>query len=113
MLLPVSSPRCTRNIYFRINFREALAVFGSRELRGEFVCDPAMRQRAGNQRLPRVRLKQMLQDCLAKKMSKKDAVAEVAGRLHLPKNIVYRSFVRLELFFQFTDAFCAHTLRPL
>ena len=67
---------------------EIIACFESKELRGEFVlilqCPKEAYQVSDDA------IRGMLQECLDNQMSKKDAVAEVARRLGLPKNKVYK-----------------------
>jgi 16S rRNA (cytidine1402-2'-O)-methyltransferase len=74
--------------YFFGSILEASADFAQRELRGEFVLILQCPQERAE--VTDEEIETMLRECLAKKMSKKDAVAEVAGRLNLPKNKVYR-----------------------
>lgn len=74
--------------YFFGSIGEAIARFENKELRGEFVlilqCPKETAEITDDE------IRAMLQECMANKMSKKDAVAEVAGRLGLPKNKVYK-----------------------
>ncbi len=74
--------------YFFGSVEETIAYFEKKEVRGEFVlilqCPKDTAEMTENE------IRAMLQQCLEKQMSKKDAVTEVAGRLGLPKNKVYK-----------------------
>lgn len=75
--------------YFCGGILAAIAEFEKRVQRGEFVlilqCPKEIHQVSDDE------INAMLKECQAKKMSKKDAVAEVAMRLNLPKNKVYKA----------------------
>ncbi|MEI6100942.1 MAG: 16S rRNA (cytidine(1402)-2'-O)-methyltransferase [Eubacteriales bacterium] len=74
--------------YYCGSIIDAIAEFEKRDQRGEFVlileCPQQILEVSDTD------IKEMLQECLAEKMSKKDAVAEIARRLNLPKNKVYK-----------------------
>lgn len=74
--------------YFFGKISEAIAEFEQREVRGEFVlileCVQEKIEFSDSE------IRAMLDECLASHMTKKDAVADVAKRLCLPKNKIYK-----------------------
>ena len=74
--------------FFLGGIEDAISEFEKREARGEFVLIVQCRQDVSEPSDSVIRA--MLSECMAHHMTKKDAVAEVAWRLHLPKNKIYK-----------------------
>jgi 16S rRNA (cytidine1402-2'-O)-methyltransferase len=74
--------------FFFGDIQEAVAEFERREARGEFVLILEFEQEI--KEFSDGEIRAMLDECMAKNMTKKDAVADVAKRLHLPKNKIYK-----------------------
>ena len=74
--------------YVFANISDAIAEFEQREVRGEFVLILECVQE--EKKFSDSEIRAMLDECIANQMTKKDAVAEIAKRLHLPKNKIYK-----------------------
>lgn len=74
--------------YFFGKIPDAVREFEQREVRGEFVLILEIEQEEKEYSDDEIRA--MLDECTAKHMTKKDAVADVAKRLGLPKNKIYK-----------------------
>jgi 16S rRNA (cytidine1402-2'-O)-methyltransferase len=74
--------------YWTGSASDAVQKYAGEEPRGEFVL--IVECSLEETEISEDEVRAMLRECEEKNMTKKDAVAYVAGRLHLPKNMVYK-----------------------
>ena len=74
--------------YWSGSAADAIIKYAGDSPRGEFVL--ILECRREDKPASEEEIRSMLRECGEKNMTKKDAVAYVAGRLHLPKNLVYK-----------------------